>query len=260
MDFSNLKNLSNQAMVGATKGWVSPTEARSAMAGIGEVAGYLDRMAEAHNGLLRYQVTGETSPEDEQLKEMSDRALALDARHDRLARGIDTVLEGNTLLLNADDQTAAALANLRDRLFPNGMSIVNRTYLEEAGEVELARERLDTEDRALLVQVPTMNENLQEMVDEWIRTGTELGNLERQRIRAAEAATSAEGVSRSDVLAARNQWIRVVRAILAGLDLAEGLDERTLTLILQPLKVAVEKAAQKSAPREQSPEAQPTAP
>ena len=57
--------------------------------------------------------------------------------------------------------------------------------------------------------------------------------------------------ARSDVVDARNQWIRVVRAILAGLELAEGVEDQTMARILQPLKSAVEKISSKSRAKEQ---------
>ena len=110
----------------------------------------------------------------------------------------------------------------------------------------MANERLSADDRDLLGQVPTMRGDLRGSVEDWIQTGTAPGALERDRAQAEKAAASTEGVSRSDVVAARNQWIRVVRAILAGLDLAEGVDEETRTLILQPLRNAVKKATDRS--------------
>ncbi len=249
MDFSNLKSLSNQAMVGASAGWVAPGTARAALGSIPEVAGCLGRMDAAHAGLLQCQVSEGTSPLDERLKAMYERAVALDATHDLLARGIDAALQGNVLLLSSASQPTNALEALRKRLFPEGMKMVNRTYLEEAGEVEMARERLTTDDRTLLSRIPTLNGHLEEMVDRWLAAGSELGALERERIRAAETEAEDQEVTRADVVAARNQWIRVVRAILAGLDLAEGLDEATRSLILQPLQDAAEKAAQKTRPQ-----------
>jgi hypothetical protein len=246
MDFGNLKNLSNQAMVGASAGWVAPGEARTVLSGIPEVAGYLGRMDEAHAGLLRCQVTGETSSADARLKAMSDQAIALDTRHDLLVRGIDAVVEGNLLLLSAGGRPVGTLEALRQRLFPDGMKMVNRTYLEEAGEVEMARQRLGADDRALLSEIPIVEGHLEEAVERWMSTGAELGELERERVRAAEAEAADKGVSRADVVAARNRWIRVVRAILAGLELAEGLDESALSIILQPLRDAAAKAALKN--------------
>jgi hypothetical protein len=45
-----------------------------------------------------------------------------------------------------------------------------------------------------------------------------------------------------------------------GLDLAEGVDEKTRNLILQPLQTAVAKAVEKAKPKDQGPEAPTLAP
>jgi hypothetical protein len=249
MDFSNLKNLSNSAMIGATEGWVDPNKERPVLEKIPEVAGYLGRLDGARGGLIDCQVSQDKTETDKKLKEMSEKAAGLDSRHDTLARGIHAVLEGNALL--ASDDQADKITNLRTRLFPEGMSAVNRTYLEEAGEIEMAKGRLGDDSRELLAAIPFMGGNLQAAVDDWFATGVALGNLERDRTQMAEAAQSAEGVTRSDVVDARNQWIRVVRAIIAGLELAEGVEETTMATILQPLKSATEKAGSKSSSKEQ---------
>ena len=73
----------------------------------------------------------------------------------------------------------------------------------------------------------------------------------RERTQLAEASQSKETVSKSDLLNARNQWIRVVRAILAGLELSEKTGENTMFKILQPLKNAVGKLGAKSSAKSQ---------
>jgi hypothetical protein len=247
-EFDNLKNLSNQAMVAGTKGWVEQGEVRNALAGIPETAGCLGRMDSAQNGLLRLQVIMAASPA---VNAMAEQALVLDDRYDRFAKGIDLIAAGNELLLGPRSAVAESLAALRTRIFPNGMSITRATYLEEAGEADLVKERLRPEDRELLAKVPTMDGNLSSAMDEWTKTGGELGALVRERTRVADVAAENQQVSRADALKARNQWIRVVRTILAGLDLAEEVDQKTRDLILQPLRLAVEKAASKNKSKEQ---------
>jgi hypothetical protein len=216
---------------------------------IPEVAGYISRLTQARDGLINCQVSQEKSETDKKLKQMSDKAGELDSKHDCLARAIFTVLDGNALLASGD--AAEKITAIQNRLFPEGMSAVNRNYLEEAGDIGMAKARLGVDGRELLALVPYIGGNLGAAVDDWFATGVALGNLERERTQIAEAAQSAEGVTRSDVVDARNQWIRVVRAILAGLELAEGVDEQAMARILQPLKSAVEKISSKSSAKEQ---------
>jgi hypothetical protein len=131
------------------------------------------------------------------------------------------------------------------------MSITQSTYLEEAGETDLVKQRLRHEDRKLLETVPTMEGTLSAVMDEWIKTGNELGTLERDRARKVDGIEAGQTVSRADVVQARNRWIRVVRAILTGLELADEVDDKTRALILQPLRLAVAKAAQKNKLKDQ---------
>ena len=78
---------------------------------------------------------------------MSDRALLLDNRHDLLIRGTDAVLQGNALLLAADGLSTTAIEDLRRKLCPEGLSIVNLTYLEEAGALVRAPQDDERRDR-----------------------------------------------------------------------------------------------------------------
>ena len=102
--------------------------------------------------------------------------------------------------------------------------------------------RLNEEDFGLLRNVPVFDGNLKDAVKEWFATGAKLGNLERERKQAAQQADTADTVTRSDVVKARNQWIRVVRAVLTGLELVDDLDDEIATRLYQPLKDATEKA------------------
>ena len=257
MEIGNLKCLTNQAMVGATGGWVNPEQERPVLEGIKEVAGYVEKMTGAHNGLIDVQVSGEKDNAAKKLKAMSEQADLIDTRHDNFIRGINAILEG-TILLTEDGKTAESMRGVQNRIFPEGLSAVNRTYLEEAGEIEMAKGRLNEEAFGLLRSVPILNGNLKDAVKEWFATGSKLGNLERERKQAAQQANSADTVTRSDVVKARNQWIRVVRAILTGLELVDDLDDETATRLYQPLKDAADKADRGSGAGDQP--AEPTAP
>jgi hypothetical protein len=123
----------------------------------------------------------------------------------------------------------------------------------------MAKERLDDNDRALLGQIPTVAGTALDALTAWFEKGAALGDMERERAKVQKAANEATEVSPKDVVAARNYWIRVVRAILSGLDLAENVDEDNRSLIVQPLQTAVTKALEKSKYKEATTEEAPTA-
>jgi hypothetical protein len=242
-EFENLKSLSSPAMVASTEGWVTPGPVHTALSGIEEVSGFLGKMSSARDGLLNVQVTEVVTPEMRALKALSDEASTLDATYDRQYRSLYHVLFGNQLAAS-DEADQDAMASLLKRMFPKGLRMVNTTFLEESGEASLAKQRITEADRGLLAQIPAWNGTALSLVEAWIATGEKLGDVERRRAQLAEqVASSSNTVSQSDVLTARNQWIRVVRAILSGLALTDDVDEQTLSTILQPLRNAVDKAA-----------------
>src|SRR5262249_4207042 len=71
--------------------------------------------------------------------------------------------------------------------------------------------------------------------------GQKLGTLEDEKARLPSSASGQGPGAGMTLLAARNQWVRVVNAFVANGELAE-LDEETAKLIFGPLRAA-EKAA-----------------
>ncbi|MBN2526266.1 MAG: hypothetical protein JXR76_07725 [Deltaproteobacteria bacterium] len=246
MEISNLKGLSNAAMIGATGGWVDPAQERPMLEGIPEVAGFVPTLDKARDNLIAMQLSGEMTATEQRLKELNDAAVNQDATFDRLARGVHGIFSATACLVGESEAEGQRLLRLRTVLFPDGLLIVNRSYIEEAGSIEMAKGRLTEDDRAFLDTFPCVGGTILTRVDEWFEAGVVLGGLERDRSQLAEASESAEVVSKSDMMVARNQWIRVVRAILAGLALSEKAGENTVTTILQPLKKAVARLGAKS--------------
>lgn len=247
MEISNLKGLSNAAMIGATSGWVDPAQERPVLEGIPEVAGFVPTLDKARSTLIATQMSAEMTVTEKRLKELIDAAVNQDGTFDRLARGLYGIIAATACLVGEADADGQRLLRLLEVLFPDGLLIVNRSYIEEAGSIELAKGRLTEDDRAFLDKFPCVGGTILTRMDEWFEAGVVLGNLERERTQLAEASESAEVVSKSDMIVARNQWIRVVRAILAGLELSEKAGENAMSTILQPLKKAVARLGTKSA-------------
>lgn len=167
-------------------------------------------------------------------------ATQLDAEHDRLARGIHSIIAGFAELSNP--QYAEGYRALHAQLFPTGLSINRQTYIGQAGEVDLREGRLSTESRNLLeatfVSTKEGPRSLRNLVDEWNRTARALGEAEAQKVRLKR-----EDIQEISRAAARKAWAGIVRHFLATLDLEDGLSAKDRSRILEPLESALAKAA-----------------
>ena len=234
----SLRNLSAQSMVVVSGAWIDPERERPVLEGISLVAPLLPELKKAHGNLIRMQVTG--SDAEKELGGIKKEEAALDKVHDRKVRGVFGVLTAMAELADTPDKAEGCI-DLRDRLFPLGLRAVGRSYLDEAGDVEMVAGRLDDESRGLLKKFPLPGTDLCAEVEAWIEAGGKLGELETKRSRL-EGSDKEDGVTRSEAAAARNRWIRTVNALLTNLDLVEDLDEETRRRILEPLRTAEAKA------------------
>jgi hypothetical protein len=143
-------------------------------------------------------------------------AARIDAEHDRLLRGTFALLEALETLAGDD---GAPYAVARERLFPGGLSMAQRSYAEEAGEAQRAFRRLDDTDVALLRDTPLRGGRTAfDLVEAWVRAGAALEDVEKRRLQLEEP--EAVGVVRSIDL--RNRWIRAVRALETVVEIRGG--------------------------------------
>ncbi len=224
------RNLSVQAMVGVSGAWIDPNGERALFESRALLRPFLSELEKAHSDLIHIQVTNSSVVEE--LKKLTRQATDLDDLHDRKVRGIYGALTAFSELADEEAQ-AAELLELRDHLFPKGLSTIRRTYLDESGEVVLARGRLNDGMRAKLSSLPVPDGTLDDQVEAWFVAGQELGDVERKRVQLSNDSDEAT-ISRGDVSNARYQWIRIVNTIVSVLDLIPDLEESTLIRIMQP--------------------------
>lgn len=232
-----LKQLTTGEMLSLSEPWVSPGPVRALLDGIAEARPVLPHVEAARRALLDTQF----DPTQPELQKLSEQAGALDARHDAQVGGIHALL-GALAQLATDPARGEALLRLRDRLFPQGVSVVQHSYRDEAGQAELVEGRLTEADRALLRAVPVLSSTLGDVVARWQHTARELGRVEDRRVALLDEKR--RGTRPADVVAARNQWIRAVNALLSALDLAAP-DERTRLAILGALEASTKAAARR---------------
>jgi hypothetical protein len=145
---------------------------------------------------------------------------------------------------SSDETRRRVIENIRDTLLPDGLSGTLRTYLAEAGNVEMAATRITPEMESTLKGIVVDGRSLFQLFNEWVEVGRKLGDVERERARLAEKQTVG-GVTAADVQRARFKWIRSVNALCAVLELESGFPEEDRVRILQPLRTAEAKLAKK---------------
>jgi hypothetical protein len=242
-----LKRLRTEEMVAVTSTWVDRAHAdRQALDAVPALATLLPELDAAWQGL---HVTYAAGPGTARRQELQGRQRELDVEHDDVLRGIWFYLQSQWFITR-EPTGRTTLERLRDRLLPEGLLAVNKSYREEAGQAELAGSRLTDSDRALLSSMAMHDgRTLLDLVNRWLALGAELGALDRERV----------GDIRDDVprpveaRAARYRWIRTMSAIrdVAALVAAQdAMIQTILARIDEAERVAERRAAGRDAAEE----------
>ncbi|MEO1272880.1 MAG: hypothetical protein AAFX99_32735, partial [Myxococcota bacterium] len=214
------RDLSTPAMVQITAPLVDQDKVRPLLESFPQTAGILGNLDAVHQSLITLQ--RQASQLEELFATLVEQMTKLDQTHDRKLRGTYMVLTGLAELVDKPSQ-GQLLIGLRDALFPNGLSDVNRTYREEAGNVVLLEQRLTDPIRQRLEALVLLDTNLLNEVQALITAGKALGDkLEDRRQVEAQLANDSEAISPAQLLAARNAWIRTVRLLESNLELSDA--------------------------------------
>lgn len=233
-----LRNLNVRTLVSILDGWTNPSRARPLLAGMPLLAALLPKLDDTLKGLMATQRPGDAL--DKRLKELTQEAAALDALHDRKKRGAYQILSGLADLTD-DPARAAALIDLRGRLMPEGLAVLNHAYLDEAGDAKLLPSRLDPASSDLLEAIPAGDGHLGDAVDAWLAAAAKLEQVEGQRAKLSTDGGKEGFVTKTAALAAKNAAIRAVRAVESSLAM-EDVDAAVVGRILGTLRAAEAKA------------------
>ena len=124
---------------------------------------------------------------------------------------------------------------------------VTRTYSDEAGQAALALARLSADDKKQLKAATIGKESMLGLIERYGQVAQKLGET------ATAHYTPTVNPSRADAAEARNQWIRVVNAVLAAIDMV-SLNGDLLREVVAPLR-EVERRADRR--RQGTPEPEP---
>lgn len=251
----NLSLLSTETMLAHSTEWLEQDELRALLEFDPLGQSILVKVAGAHDRLRKQQ--HQRTLTLRLVERLRDELEQLDATHDGAARAVYFAL---TALLHglSGDERVAAFSQLRDTLFPEGLSVVNRSYLDEAGEAVELEERVTPEMLTLLASVPFADRTLADVYREWIAAGKAIGQHAQQRARI-QASLSTDGTAAADidVRSARRQWVATVVTFLRVLDLLD-LPEKARETLVSPLQISVKAAlASRSRAPASEPDAQP---
>jgi hypothetical protein len=243
------KTLTTPTMVTITGAWLDEEHEKPLIAALPQAGPLLAGAEKAHKGLVLTQKAG--GKVNEKAVALQKQQEILDVLHDRKSRGIYNALTAFADLAD-DADAAAAILGVRDRLYPQGLRLVQWSYTDEAGDAELVDKRLTKTDKALLKQLPAPGGTLADEHKAQVKAAKKLGELEKEKIALLATAPSTTGI---DVVRARNLWIRTVTAFVAVLAL-EDLSDADRARILGPLEEA-ERKADRRAPKGEATEPTP---
>lgn len=194
-------------------------------------------IVEVHENLLGMQRIG---PAPERLQQIMKLGAHYDARHDDVIRAIWNLCHCAELL-REQPEAKQEVRRLRDRLLPDKLVAITRSYRDEAGQAKLVESRLTAADWTLMQTLHAPDgRTLADLVRDWFALAARLGELEHERT----GDTARKQPTLAEILAARNAWIRAMRTLRHALELRASLPH-TLHTILRRIDEVVEQAARR---------------
>ena len=153
------------------------------------------------------------------------------------------------LKLVQDSALGDALAGaLRTVYTTSRAQLIAGSYAGMGAEADRIEQALTPEDRAALGEVRVGGRSLMAALEEWFIGCRALTAMSQERDQlTAQQDTSA--VSASEVVDARNQWVRTVNALVAALEASEDISEDDKRLALASLRATEARADLRAAER-----------
>jgi hypothetical protein len=223
-------------------------EHRKDFESIAEVKPLVRMVQTAHEGLLVAEPAAVDAAGAAQAIASEQRAV--DLRHDHALRALYYALSARAEYLQAQETTdqpeVERILRVRNVMVPGGLGGTQVSYSAEVGNTVRADEqrRNDTDTREVLehthLEKKVTGHNV---VDTWVEIGKRLGELEQQKNTAAPVTHAATGRTS---LAARNDWIGVIGAVMGVLEHATTPQE-AVERVRSAITAAAERAAERAA-------------
>jgi hypothetical protein len=243
-----LKHLSLAEMAALGLAWVNKGARRDTFLSIPEIAPLHPTFTDAHSAILAAQPADKSmSPE---LRSVVAEGNALDLTHDRLARagslGLELTRELCLAATPPDTDRATMCERVANKLYPEGLSFLNTSWLAEAGNVARVEKLLEQEPelRPFLKSVVLPGKiTMMDVVDRWIAAGKALGKVDEKREALLAKLAPPD---KATIQAARSRWMRVVSTVLNNLELSAA-DGAAIEAIRGPVLRASERAGKRYA-------------
>jgi hypothetical protein len=234
----DLKHLTAEEMVAISTAWVEEATAEHQhLMAIPELRVMMPYLQDAHERLLH-----NCPPAPQRLQDLAQEADQVDLRHDVLVRGVYSALT-SVALLTLDPERANQILRLQALLFPEGLSLIQKPYREEAQAARQAQARLTATQHELLEQLPAPGGTMKQAVEQWFDLARQLGDIEQE---SAQEANKQAIAAAAELIKARNKWIHAINALLATIPL---LDLSGTSNVLTTIPSRVHHAAQQALTR-----------
>jgi predicted DNA-binding protein len=230
----SLRYLTTETMLHLTQGWLDPQGGLPILEKHDLTRGLLDRLRSNRTAMM---TASRLSNEwEQQLEALSKEQAVLDQAHDQQVRGMYLILSAMAEL--AEDSTMATeLLELRDWLFPQGLELIRKSYVEESGHSGHIEEELSPERRKKLKTIgwkfSKYETNLLQEVDRWLDAGRELGKKENEKlqVQSQREENKDQNISPSINLV-RKEWVRLTQALRSNLELLEDISNSERKIVL----------------------------
>jgi len=240
---TNYRDILFAEMTSLARHWTGP--ARPILLAIPAVA----ELAEDFDDFLAGAAAVEKALPEDQLDALDAQLADWDTDFDRTTVGLFDLLTALAVLAR-DATLATALLTLRDRLIPEGKSVVNRTLLAEAAMAEGVQNRLTDADRALADRIVLLESpNLTAEIARLEGLGTNLREGEVRRAAARQLLAENAGPGGAEVLALRNQWIKLAKRLRENMSTTRRATPAQRQEVLAKLDEAQATAADRAAKR-----------
>ena len=232
----HLSRLTVGEMLSLSQPFLDPTHpAHQALASRSEVTSLMPRLQEVHQTLL-----AGLSADDQRAGSLQKEVAALDAEHDDLVSGLDSLFQSARFLIE-DEEERSRWEQLHQLVLPEGRKMASMSYQEEASHAALLEHilaELPEADQNILKGQRVGNRSIYAIIERWIAVGKELGQKERERLSVPVAPSD------DSLREAQQQWARIVGAISAMLQMALILGELPAAVkqhVLAPLRAATDR-------------------
>lgn len=201
---------------------------------------YLEKV---HNDLLTFNTQPKAEPSKE-VSEIEQEQKVLDIRHDDLCRFIFHFMDLLQVLVS--EELRAVLAELRAKMFRDGLQVIKYNFSREAGAAKLIEGKLTEEDRLTLRSISVSFEgrvvSLYDLTHELIEKGKRLGDLENKKDEIIRGVTPSTIVTERSLTLAWVSRVITLERMIATAELSEEEEESLLGLLRRLERAASERS------------------